>query len=336
MFKRLKAMSAHEWRVSIGRLSLVVIGSIVLAFGTATFLTELNIVSGGLSGIGIIVQAYFPNAEVIDITVFILTWVLWIVGFIFVGRGFAAKTFVSSLIYPLALALFLRVDVFHNIAIDIAGDGEIGRVLLCAIFGGVFVGGGVALTFLGGGSTGGLDVFCFIFQKYLGIRESITSFSLDAIIVILGMTIIPDNVVNGLCGIIAAFLCAAMIEVVYNRRNGSSYQGDIISSHWEEISRYVQDELGRGVTIIPAEGGYHGDKRTMIRVVIDSTQLNALKDFIASIDESAFMTFTQVSATYGEGFKANKKLMPFARKSKEPKNSENKENSEDLQGKDEN
>ncbi len=332
MFNRLKNMTAHEWRVSIGRLCLVFLGSVILAFGTAIFLTQLNIVSGGLAGIGIICQAHFPDTQIIDIVVFIATWVLWVIGLIFVGRGFAAKTFLSSLIYPLSLALFLRVNVFIDMAESIAGDGEIGRVLLCAIFGGVFVGAGVALTFVGGGSTGGLDVFCFILQKYVGIRESITCFVLDAIIVILGMTLIEDNVVNGLCGLISAFLCAAMVEIVYNRR-GSSYQGDIISDHWEEISRYVQDELGRGATIIPAEGGYKGEKRTILRVVIDSTQLNKLRDYIASVDPSAFMTFTQVSAAYGEGFKSNKRTVPYGKKIKEVEKKE--ENNEDLQEKDE-
>ncbi len=303
--KRLESMPRNDRVRQIMRITLIVIGTLVLAFGTAIFLTDLNIVSGGIGGIGIIVQNYFPNFEVIDITAFILTWILWVIGLIFVGKDFALRTLVSSIVYPFALALFLRVGVFQDLAATVAGDGSTGNLLLCAVFGGVFVGAGVALTFLGGGSSGGVDILCFIIEKYTGLRQSISSFIIDGVIIILGMTLIPDNFVNALCGIIAAFLCALMIEFMYNA-NQNAYQADIISSHIDEISKYIQDELGRGATIIEAKGGYHGDDRPILRVVFDRSQLNKLRDYVAKVDPTAFMTITQTSAVYGEGFKTNK------------------------------
>ncbi|MCD8204590.1 MAG: YitT family protein, partial [Coprobacillus sp.] len=107
------------------------------------------------------------------------------------------------------------------------------------------------------------------------------------------------------------------------------YQADIISSHNDEISRYIQDELGRGVTIIEAKGGYHGDDRPILRVVFDRSQLNKLRDYVAKVDPSAFMSITQTSAVYGEGFKTNK---PSSRGRKKKDNSEIKteENSEEI------
>ena len=308
---------------------LVLLGSILIAFGTAIFFTKLNIVAGGLSGIGIIFQSfmgeYGPGGQIIDIVVLIATWVLWVIGLIFLGRDFAFKTLVASIIYPLALMLFLRVEVFQDFSAQICYYGfdntnpdiavPIGNLLICGIFGGVFVGGGVALTFLGGGSSGGVDVIIAIISRYSHIRESISSFLIDGSIILVGMFAIKDNVIPGLCGILSAFVCALMIETVYNK-NQSSFQVDIISDQWQAISDFAQNELERGATIIHAEGGYKGEERVILRVVFDKRQYSKIRDFIATVDPKAFVTFTQTNAVYGEGFKINRVTVIGAQKNK--------------------
>ena len=306
----------------IKHLILITLGNFVLAFGTVIFLTKLNIVAGGLSGIGIIFQYFlgskFPGGQIIDIVVFILTWILWIIGFFLVGKEFAFKTLASSIIYPLALALFLRIPVFDTVASTIAyypkafDDPEamatVGNLIICGLFGGIFVGTGVALTFLGGGSTGGIDVIIAIISKYTQIRESIVSFAIDGTIILFGMFLIPGNVVPSLCGFISAFMAALLIEYVYNS-SMTSYQVDIISDKWELISQFAQDTLERGATIIQAKGGYKGDERIVLRIVFDRKQYIKLRNYIFEVDPKAFVTFTQTNAVYGEGFKTNKKIV---------------------------
>lgn len=296
---------------------LVLVGSFLIAFGTAIFFTNLDIVAGGLSGVGIILQnfigEYGPGGQIIDIVVIVLTWILWLVGLLFIGKDFAFKTLVSSIVYPFALMLFLRVDFFQQLSRDICYYGindlsaptPIGNLLLCALFGGVFVGGGVALTFLGGGSSGGVDVLIVLVSKHSSFRESIISFLIDGTIILVGMFVIKDNIIPGLCGMASAFVTALMIETIYNK-NQSSYQVDIISDQWQQISEFAQNELERGATIIHAEGGYKGEERIILRVVFDKRQYSKIRNFIAAVDPKAFVTFTQTNAVYGEGFKINK------------------------------
>ena len=306
----------------VNAMLCVLIGNFILAFGTAIFLTKLNIVSGGVGGIGIILQnhlAKYFGGQVIDIAVFVFSWILWVIGLFFVGKEFAFKTLASTIIYPFALALFLRVPVFIHLAETICyygievvdgvpqGAVPVGNLLLCGLFGGVFVGAGVALTFVGGGSTGGTDVLIALVSKYTPIRESIVSFAIDGFIIILSMIFIKDNVVPSLCGILSAFVTALLIEYVYIGSQ-TSYQVDIISDKWEEISNYAQNELLRGATIIRAEGGYQGDPRVVLRIVFDKRQYRKIRNFIAHVDPKAFVTFTQTNAVYGEGFKRNKKI----------------------------
>lgn len=283
---------------------LVALGTFLLTFGTVIFLTETELVAGGISGIAIIIQ-HFVNVQIYDYVVLALTVVFWLLGLILIGKDFAMKTLFSSILYIGFTFLFTRLEFFNKLAIEFSGKttetGQtVGNLILCSIFGGMFIGGGVATTFLGGGSTGGVDVFQILFRKWFGIKESITSVMVDIIVILVGM--FAMQLWNeSLCGILSCVITAMFIETIYIK-NQSSYQADIISDKWEEISRYVQDELGRGATVIQAVGGYKGDERVILRVVFDKMQYEKLSQFIADVDPKAFVTFTQTNAVYGEGF----------------------------------
>lgn len=286
----------------------IVIGTFLLAFGSVIFLTKAELVAGGLSGIAIVIQ-HFVTVNIYDYLIAGLTVFFWLLGLIFLGKDFALKTALSSALYIGFTFLFKRVDFFNDLAASFAGKQEAGNLILCGIFGGVFIGGGVAITFLGGGSTGGVDVVQVMFSKYFGIKESVSGFLIDALVIIVGMASM-QMWVPALCGILSSFVTAVLIEIVYIK-NQTAYQVDIISDKWKEISRYAQDELERGATIIRAEGGYKGEERVILRVVFDKRQYEKIKHFIASIDPKAFVTYTQTNAVFGEGFKkhhkANKK-----------------------------
>ena len=307
---RLKTMYRKKLVKQLLNYFMIVLGTLLLSFGSVIFLTKCELVAGGISGIAIIID-HFVDAKVYDYAVAGLTLVSWIIGLIFVGKDFAIKTLLSSILYIGFTFLFVRIDFFDSLATTFAGldkgaEPDVGNYILCGLFGGVFVGGGVALTFIGGGSTGGVDVIQVMLHKYLKIKESITSFFVDTLVILIGMAAM-QMWIPALCGILCSFVTAALIEVVYIR-NQTSYQVDIISDQWEKISEYAQNELERGATIIRAEGGYKGDPRVILRIVFDKTQYDKIRDYIAYVDPKAFVTFTQTNAVYGEGFENNKKI----------------------------
>ena len=297
MFKK---WNKYDWFSFICNNFLVLVGAFFLAIASGIFLVNLNIVAGGLTGIAIIIQQ-FVDFQIIDIVVWSLTVILWFVGLFTCGKEFSLRTLFSSVMYPAFLTLLLRVPYFQNIATQVAGKGEVGNILFCGLFAGIFIGAGVALTFLGKGSTGGVDVLVYLFAKKTKTKESVWSFAIDGSIIFLSMVIVPNKWLNSLSGILSAFIAAIMIEFLYNS-NISSYQADIISDKWEDISRFAQDELLRGATIIPVKGGYQEKERIMLRVVLEKRQFDRLRKFIAKTDPNAFVTYTQTKAVYGEGF----------------------------------
>lgn len=299
---------------------LVILGSCVLAFGTALFLTKNTIVAGGLSGIAFIFQFYLQDIignldTIVDIVVWIFNIAFWILSLFTLGKTFALRTLVATLVFPAFLTLFTRVDVFVELADVIGGIGqnmdmpsEIGYLLFCGICGGICVGLGISLTFLGKGSTGGVDVLSFLLNKLFGIKVSICSLAIDSTIIIIGMICLCvkdiNLILNCLCGIISAIITSLVIEVMFSRKQ-NAFILHIISDKHNEISDYIMNKMERGVTIINVKGAYTGQERIMIETVLSRNEYIEIKDVISKIDPQAFLTFTDTNAVYGEGFREN-------------------------------
>ena len=324
-----------EWSVLILKILIVILGTFLVALGNVAFLVPLDINAGGLNGIAIIARFFTQDnykVLVYNLVVDILAVILWLVGLIFIGKDFAIKTLVATISFPAANWLFTAcpgvADGLNYLGelLKMAGNGPTaGNFLLAGIFGGVFVGVGVAITFVGGGSTGGVDILTFLMEKYIRIKQSVASFIIDGVIVTVGLVILlPKNsefLLPCLSGIISAFMSAIIIEVIFIGSQ-TSYQVDIISDKWEEISKLVQDEIGRGTTTIPAKGGFHGDERIILRVVFSKHEYNKIRSLIAKIDPKAFVTYTQTNAVFGEGFKAHLNKNLFTENKKEKKDGE--------------
>jgi uncharacterized membrane-anchored protein YitT (DUF2179 family) len=307
-----------EWFIAVYRTLIVIFGTFLVAFGNVAFLAPLDINAGGLNGVAIIARYFVAdNMKVLLYNIIIdgASVILWLIGLAFIGKEFALKTLVATIAFPLANWLFTACPglsdglIKFGEILKMAGNGPTaGNYLMSGIFGGVFVGVGVAVTFVGGGSTGGVDVLTFLMEKYIHIKQSIASFIIDGTIVTVGLCVLlPVNnefLLPCLSGIISAFMTAIIIEVIYIGSQ-TSYQVDIISDKWEEISQYAQDVLGHGATIIHAKGGYKGDDRIILRIVFKKREYSKIRSYIAHVDPKAFVTYTQTNAVFGEGFRSH-------------------------------
>ena len=112
---------------------IVVIGTIVLAFGTGVFLVPFDLVTGGMTGLAISLVKIIPlEFMTVDIYVTILTWFLFLLGWIFLGSDFTFKTLISALVYPIALSLFMKLpspDVLGGF-FDLSGSESYSEIAL--------------------------------------------------------------------------------------------------------------------------------------------------------------------------------------------------------------
>ena len=61
-------------------------------------------------------------------------------------------------------------------------------------------------------------------------------------------------------------------------------------------------KLDRGTTLTESIGGYTGQKKIVILVVVSQNQYSELIDLVNSIDKEAFIITTDATSVHGEGF----------------------------------
>lgn len=335
---------------------LVLIGTFVVAVGNSFFLIPFSIVSGGVSGITILTAEFIPP----DIMAYILNWVLFVVGLILLGLRFTISSLISTIFYPIFLSIFTRTPLVENFLnlllgsevnyelsngvitnlVELANSGTVingGFLLIIGLLGGMLVGVGCSITFHGGGSTGGLDILTFIISKFTGLKESIPFFILDGGVVLIGIILdLGDGnsieIIGGLVGIISAFICSLMIEIVYNGQTGA-YCVDIVTDKVDEVCKFSIEELDRSATILNVKGAYSKGEKQMVRIVFSRRDYTKVRNGIAKIDNKAFCTFYQTLFTGGEGFDkieihSTKKYLKFFKKTLKKEEKEPESNNE--------
>lgn len=132
---------------SVKNTLLVILGTLVLSFGVGIFIVPFELVTGGVTGLSIVIKhalSSIPFFDSVDISVYVgvINWILFAVGFIFLGKSFAAKTFVSTLVYPIGLALVTRLveanafGGFFNLLSDVYAPYGASTFLFSAVWNG--------------------------------------------------------------------------------------------------------------------------------------------------------------------------------------------------------
>ena len=302
--KREIKLTKAELLLQLKNLALVVLGTLVLAFGCAVFVVPFDLVTGGVTGLSIIIDNIIQSAIPIDVVIAVITWGLFLMGLLFLGWDFSVKTLASTIIYPFAISMFM-----HLVSPDVLGGifylpGSVHAdiaLIISSLFGGLCVGTGCALTFLGGGSTGGMDILAFILCKYFKKWKSSTViFIIDATTVVLGLFIIGDLILT-LLGIIAAWIGAMVIDRIFIGR-GQAFTAQIVSDKYEEINLAIREEVRRTTTMFVATGGYSGQPKTVLSVTFTMRQYADLMNVIKRIDKTAFVSITRAHEINGEGW----------------------------------
>lgn len=299
--------SKHDIMRYIKNIIMIIFGTGVLAFGSAVFLVPFDLVTGGLSGIAIVLdnvfEGIFPDITT-DFYITVLTWFTFFLGLVCLGKSFAIKTLISSLFYPLLFSLsynLVEYELFNGLFVLQKSDYKDIAVLIAALCGGALVGVGCAITFIVGGSTGGVDVFSFIICKlFKKLKSSHVIFAVDALIVICGVYVIDDLVLS-ILGVASALVCAAVIDRVF-MGNTTAYVAQIVTDKDEEICQGIIKELDRTATIIDVIGAYSKQNKKMVMVSFSIREYGELMNIINRVDPRAFMTISRSHENRGEGW----------------------------------
>mgnify|MGYP001113087561 FL=1 len=270
---------------TIRDIILVMIGSFIFSAGINAFVISGNLGEGGVTGIAIVLYYAFHISP--GITNFVLNGILSSVGYKYLSKRSTYLTIFATVLISIFLGL---TETWHV---------ETGNVVINAVFGGTCVGLGIGIIVLAGGTTAGTVILARIVNKYLDISTPYALLFFDLIVVLISLTEIP--LVKCLVTVMSLYIGTKVMEFVIEGLNTKKAM-TIISSRPNEVAKAIDQQVGRGLTILNGHGYYTREEKDVLYVVISKTQVSRAKRIIKNIDENAFLVIHDVRDVYGNGF----------------------------------
>ena len=267
-------------------------GMALMAIGAEGFFEHADLVAGGITGIGIMLDAWTSVRFDVHIPLWFVNLAgnlpLFLIAWKLKGKDFVSRSMLAAGLFSLMLYV---EELFPLYSSD---------PLLAAVFGGTALGVGLGLVLSVDSTTGGVELAATLLHlKFRSVSVPRFIFILDAAIILTGMAFF--GVEMGLYAILAVFITDQFLGWVVE---GPSYARAawVISEKNEEIADALLTELGRGVTAFPATGKYTGQGREVLFCVFSQKEVHSVKSIIMNIDKNAFFLVTDIREVLGKGF----------------------------------
>ena len=265
---------------------LIILGTFIIGFAIKNIYDPVGLVTGGVTGIAIILKkqlgiALWVTNTVLNIPLFLAS--VKLKGWRFIKRTLVAAVSLSVSLYIIPEITFLTDEL-----------------LLVALFGGIMSGVGVGMVFITQATTGGTDMLAALIQRALP-HYSLAQIMqvLDALIVLCGASVF--GITYALYALIAIYTVTRVSDDLIEGMKFSKV-AFIISPRTEEIAQAIMDQMDRGVTALNARGMYSGVTRDMLFCVVSKKEIVQLKELVVGHDSQAFVIVSDAREVLGEGF----------------------------------
>ncbi len=275
---------------------MIALGTLLMGIAVNVVFEPLNLVTGGVAGLAIVIKAwtepFLDGGIPVWLSTFVLNVPIFVFSLILKGKRYLAKTLYAAMCFNIALVIVPQVDLLSE------------DFVLASIFGGILMGVGLGLVFVNDCSTGGTDLLGVIlhhFMKHYSIPKLL--FVVDGIIVIVGAMVFGLS--KALYAIIIVYITSKVMDNILEGLKFAKL-AYVISDHYEAISKEILHSMDRGVTGISARGMYSNNDKKMLLCVVSKKEIVKLVDIIAQIDPRAFVIVSDVREVLGEGFIENR------------------------------
>lgn len=258
----------------------IVFALTILGVSINMFLGPHHIAAGGVSGLGILLESAlgFDRAMVI----LVLNIIMLVLALLFLGKQPFFKVLFGSLVFPLIIAIIPETMITPD-------------RLLSVIFGSAIFALGVAILYKNNSSSGGTTIPPLIFKKYFHLNTSIGLLFTDAVVVSLNLFVFGfEEFLYAITSIVMSY-----IETGTNRKKSIMIMSE---DSLEEIRHRLSAEIGRGLTLLEAKGGYNRKSKEVLLIVVTDHEFSRIKPLIEEIDPTAFVIVNSVAEVMGSGF----------------------------------
>ncbi len=275
---------SHPLLVVGWNLLLITAGSVLCALAVNSLLIPHRFLSGGFTGLALILHYLFPALPNVAILYLILNVPVYILGWRMVGQRFLIYSLAGSVIFTLALEF-------------VAWKFPVLDRIMVALLAGIITGLGSGLILRSLGSAGGIDILAVILVKRFSLRLGNTILAFNA--TILTASALLYSLESALFTLVFLYVASHITNLVVT---GLSQRKAvvIVSSLWKEICQGVLNDIKRGATVIPARGAYSGQTERMIYTVISFQELGRLKSMVHRLDPNAFVVVSDTMEVMGQ------------------------------------
>lgn len=282
----MKKLFGENW---LKRMLIEMAGALLTSIAVYNFAVPAGFPMAGFSGIAIIIHRLLDVP--VGITTLVLNIPVALLCYKLIGRKFFARS--------------IRCMVFCSLFTDYLAPLlplYTGTRMIAAICTGVIGGFGYALIYLCLSSSGGTDFIVMALKsRFQHIRLGMIVFVVDALIILAGGLIFRDF--DGMIyGMIIDYIYAIMSDkILYGMNSGKLTL--IVTDFSREVTKRIDEVCGRGTTIIPAMGGYKGDRRDIVLCACSTKEMVSVEAAVKQIDPNAFSVVLESSEVLGNGFR---------------------------------
>ena len=280
---------AYKMKEKLKHFSLLTVSTLIMAVGTYFFKFTNNFTFGGITGLAVLV-ADKTSISASDFS-FIVNMLLLVLGFVVLGKKFAAKTAYCSILLSVTLSTLERVCPMDHPLTD--------QTMLELCFAIALPALGSAILFNIGSSSGGTDIIAMILKKYSSFDIGKALLMTDIMITVAGCFVF--DIKTGLYSFLGLTIRSFMIDNFIEGFNLSKYF-NVVCDEPEPICNFLVHELKRSATIVHAQGAFSGKDKYIVFTVLSRPQAVRLRNFIKENQPSAFMLISNTSEIIGKGF----------------------------------
>jgi uncharacterized membrane-anchored protein YitT (DUF2179 family) len=283
----MKQQTVHHMR----NISSIFLGAFLFAIGINYFAIPFHLGEGGFTGIALLVYYILDWSP--GLIIFLLNLPLLLISYKILGK----KLFLYTVIGILASYLMLEWTKKLVTIVSLAPPKV--DVLLATLYTGILVGVGLGIIFRVGATTGGTDIIARLVNKYVGWSMGRTLFLFDFGVILISSYFI--GIEKAMYTLVAIFVSARVVDFVVEGLNASKAV-TIISLLADELARTITEKMERGVTLLQGKGGYTGNEKEILYVVVAPNELPKLKQIVHELDPRAFVVVHDARDVHGEGF----------------------------------
>lgn len=268
--------------------TFITLGALILALAVVGFFAPNKLITGGTAGLSLLLHYITPFT--IGTLIAAVNLPLLIIGGKYLGKMFAIRTVITIVLISLFIDVLSEIILLKPFILD---------TTLSAIFGGIFVGVGLALVIKGNSSAGGSTIIARIISSKTEIKPGQVILVIDTLIVLSSLFILDDTE-KLLWSIISIYITTKVIDFMLTGSLNKKVVY-IVTSKTDELKVKIREELGPEGTILNGDGLFEGQDKKMILIVVEVTKLQSLRQMIIDIDSDGFLIITEATEMLGRG-----------------------------------